>query len=95
MALGASVLQVQGLVMREGTALVVVGSVLGLGGGLLLWRALSAFSDVLARSFSKGADESLLLIAAPLVLSGLAMLACYLPARRSTRIDPMSALREE
>ena len=95
MALGASVLQVQGLVMREGTVLVVVGSVLGLGGGLILWRALSAFSDVLARSFAKGADESILLIAAPLVLSALAMLACYLPARRSTRIDPMSALREE
>lgn len=95
MALGAGSRQVQGLVMREGTALVVVGSILGLGGGFALWRALSAFSDVLARSFSNGADDSLLLTGAMLVLAGLAMLACYLPARRATAIDPVSALREE
>jgi predicted permease len=94
MALGAGSRQVQGLVMREGTVLVVVGSVLGLGGGLALWRALSSFSEVLSRSFSKG-DDTLLLCGAPLVLATLAMLACYLPARRATRIDPVSALREE
>ncbi len=95
MALGASSRQVQGLVMREGTALVLVGSVLGLGGGLVLWRSLSAFSDVLARSFSTSASDSLFLFGAPLVLAGLAMLACYLPARRATEIDPVTALREE
>ena len=95
MALGAGSRQVQGLVMREGTALVVVGSILGLGGGLTLWRALSAASDVLARSFSMRADDPLLLFGAPLVLVALAMLACYLPARRATEIDPVSALREE
>ena len=95
MALGASSLQVRGLVLREGTALVVVGSALGLGGGFALWRALAAFSDVLARSFSKPADDALFFIGAPLVLASLAMLACYLPARRATEIDPVSALREE
>jgi ABC-type lipoprotein release transport system permease subunit len=95
MALGAGNRQVQRLVMREGAALVVAGSVLGLGGGLALWRALSSFSEVLARSFVSGTGDSLLFLGAPLVLAGLAMLACYLPARRATRIDPMSALREE
>ncbi|MGB7758199.1 MAG: ADOP family duplicated permease [Bryobacteraceae bacterium] len=95
MALGAGSRQVQGLVMREGTALVVVGSVLGLGGGFALWRALSAFSDVLARSFAKPAEDAVFFVGAPLVLAGLAMLACYLPARRATEIDPVSALREE
>jgi ABC-type antimicrobial peptide transport system permease subunit len=95
MALGAGNRQVQRLVMREGAALVVAGSVLGLGGGLLLWRTLSSFSEVLARTFSKSAGDSLLFFGAPLVLASLAMLACYLPARRATRIDPMSALREE
>ncbi|MGD0669042.1 MAG: ADOP family duplicated permease [Bryobacteraceae bacterium] len=95
MALGAGSRQVQGLVMREGTVLVVVGSVLGLGGGLTLWRVLSSASDVLARTFSKRADDPLLFYGAPLLLAGLAMLACYLPARRATDIDPVSALREE
>ena len=95
MALGAGSLQVQGLVMREGTVLVAAGSVLGLGGGFILWRALRAWSDVLSRTFPKHADSSLLLLGAPLLLADLAMLACYLPARRATEIDPMSALREE
>jgi ABC-type antimicrobial peptide transport system permease subunit len=95
MALGAQIRQVQGLVMREGTALVLVGSVLGLSGAYLLRRALSTASETLARSFSKPAGDSLLLFGAPLVLAGLAMLACYLPARRATKIDPVSALREE
>jgi len=95
MALGAGSLQVQGLVMREGTVLVLAGSVLGLGGGFILWRMLAAWSDVLARTFPKYADSSLLFLGAPLVLASLAMLACYLPARRATEIDPVSALREE
>jgi ABC-type antimicrobial peptide transport system permease subunit len=95
MALGARSHQVRALVMREGTALVAVGSMLGLGGAYALGRALSSFSEVLARSFAKSPSNSLLFLAAPMLLAGLAMLACYLPARRATRIDPMSALREE
>ena len=95
MALGARGRQVQGLVLREGTALVVAGSILGFGGAAALFRAFSAFSDALARTFARSANDPLLLLGAPLLLAGLAMLACYLPARRATRIDPMSALREE
>ena len=95
MALGARARQVQGLVLREGTALVVVGSVLGVSGAFALARVFSAYSDVLARSFGQRDSNPLLLVGAPLVLAGLAMLACYLPARRATEIDPVSALREE
>ena len=86
----------QGLVVREGTVLVAVGSALGFGGGIGLWRGTcSASSAVLARSFSKRADDPLLLFGAPLLLSALALLACYLPARRATEIDPVSALRDD
>jgi predicted permease len=95
MALGARARQVQGLVLREGTALVVVGSVLGFSGAFALARVFSAYSDVLARSFGLRHNHPLLLVGAPLALAGLAMLACYLPARRATEIDPVSALREE
>jgi len=94
MALGARARQVQGLVLKEGTALVVVGSVLGVSGAFALARVFAAYSDLLARNFGQR-DNPLLLVGAPLALAGLAMLACYLPARRATKIDPVSALREE
>jgi predicted permease len=95
MALGARGRQIQGLVLREGTALVVVGSALGFTGAFALSRAFSAFNDVLARSFGQLGYDPLLLVGAPLFLAGLAMLACYLLARRATRRDPMTALRGE
>jgi len=95
MALGARRHQIQGLVLREGTALVAVGSALGFSGAFALSRAFIAFNDVLARSVDQLAYDASLLVGAPLFLAGLAMLACYLPARRATRIDPMIALREE
>lgn len=95
MALGARGSQVQALVLREGAALVAVGSLLGFGGAFALWRLLTAYSDMLARTFDRPVSGPLLMIGAPLVLAGLTMLACYLPARRATRIEPLAALREE
>jgi predicted permease len=94
MALGARARQVQGLVLREGTALVVAGTALGVSGAFALARVFAAYSDLLARNFGQR-DNPLLLVGGPLGLAGLAMLACYLPARRATKIDPVSALREE
>jgi ABC-type antimicrobial peptide transport system permease subunit len=95
MALGARASQVQGLVLREGAALVAVGSMLGFGGAFVLWRLLTAYSDMLARTFDRPVSGSLLMIGAPLALASLTMLACYLPARRATRIEPIAALRQE
>jgi ABC-type antimicrobial peptide transport system permease subunit len=95
MALGARARQVRQLVLREGTALVAVGSVLGVAGALALVRVFAAYSEILARNFGHRGENPFLLVGAPLVLAGLAMLACYLPARRATGIDPMTALREE
>ena len=95
MALGARSSQVAALVLREGTALVIVGTVLGLAGSFAMLRAFATFTPMMMKSFGERANEPWLLYAAPGVLAGLAMLACYLPAWRAAKIDPISALRAE
>jgi ABC-type antimicrobial peptide transport system permease subunit len=95
MALGARGHQVQALVLKEGAALAVTGSILGLGGAFAMARAFAAYSDTLARTITRRPDNPVLVFGVPLALAGLAMLACYLPARRATEITPMIALREE
>lgn len=92
MALGAQKRDVLRMVMREGAVLVTVGTVIGLGLALAGIRALSNMFFAVASV--KGYDP-VLLAGAPLLLAGLAMVACYVPARRSTRIDPVLALRTE
>jgi predicted permease len=95
MALGAQKLQVLRLVLREGATLIIVGSVLGLGGAMLMGHALSATFYGFARVFSASARDPRLIIGVPLLLAALALVACYLPARRATQIDPLKTLREE
>ncbi|MFB3777192.1 MAG: ADOP family duplicated permease [Bryobacteraceae bacterium] len=95
MALGARASQVQRLVLREGVVLLALGLALGFGGAFLLWRLLAAYSDMLARTFDRPVSGRLLMIVTPLVLAALTMLACCLPARRATRIEPVAALRQE
>ncbi|HLH40695.1 MAG TPA: ADOP family duplicated permease [Bryobacteraceae bacterium] len=94
-ALGARKGQVLRLVLREGAALVAAGSVLGLALAFAASRALSALTSILGNAFGVGIGDARLVFGAPLLLAGLAMLACYVPARRSTKIDPLQALREE
>ncbi len=95
MALGARKGQVLRLVLREGGALVAIGSVLGLAAAFAISRGLSALTNVLGQAFGASVNDPRLIFGAPLLLAGLAMLACYLPARKSTQIDPLKALREE
>ena len=95
MALGARSSQVLRLVLKEGTALVAVGSIFGFAGAFAISRALSAVTSQFAAVLDSTTGDPVLLIGAPLLLAGLAMLACYLPARRSTKIDPLLALRQE
>jgi macrolide transport system ATP-binding/permease protein len=95
MAIGASRAQVLRLVLREGTALVSVGMILGFLGAMVMAKILSALANMFADALRVGTDDPRLLIGAPFLLAAVAMLACYVPARRSAQVDPLKALREE
>jgi predicted permease len=95
MALGATKGRVLALVLREGTALVGTGTLLGFLGAYVLARMLSAVTDIFSESLMIGTNDPRLLLGAPLLLATLAMLACYVPARRAAKIDPLRAVREE
>jgi hypothetical protein len=95
MALGANKGQVLRLVLREGIALIAVGTVLGFAGAVLVSKALGAATSVLADALAMGTDDPRLLVGAPALLAALALVACYVPARAAVRIDPLKALRTE
>ena len=92
---GASRAQVLRLVLREGAALVSVGTILGFLGAIAMARVLSALTNIFVDALKVGTDDPRLLVGAPLLLAAVAMIACYVPARRSVQIDPVKALREE
>ena len=94
-ALGASRAQVLRLVLREGAVMVSVGTVAGFLGAMAIAKILSALMHIFAEALSIGTNDPRLLLGAPLLLAAVAMLACYVPARRSSQIDPLKALREE
>jgi putative ABC transport system permease protein len=87
MALGAHRGSVLRLVLKRGLLLAFGGTLLGLAGSLALTRLLSSVL------YSVRPHDPLTLAAVVLVLNGAALLACYVPARRATRIDPVEALR--
>lgn len=89
MALGASAASVRSLVIRNGLALAAAGLVLGLAASLALLRLLQT------QLFGITPYDPLVYVAAPAVFLVVAFLATYLPARRATTVDPMSALRCE
>ena len=92
MALGAQKRDVLALVMKEGAALAMLGTAAGLALALPGVRAMSAMFFTVA---SVQGYDPLLLGGAPALLGGLALIACYIPARRSARIDPVVTLRME
>jgi predicted permease len=89
MALGAQTSNVLTLIVRQGLTL----SLLGVGAGLLL---ATAVTRVLQRFlFGVGATDPVTFVGVALLLTSIALMACWLPARRATKVDPLQALRSE
>jgi macrolide transport system ATP-binding/permease protein len=89
MAIGAAARDVRGLVLSQGMRLVTIGLVIGVLG------AMGATRLIAGMLFGVQPTDPLTFVAVVLLLALVAMLACYVPARRATRIDPMEALRHE
>ncbi|MBL8219206.1 MAG: ABC transporter permease, partial [Bryobacterales bacterium] len=94
-ALGATPGRVIRLVMREGAWLVAAGTVVGGAAAYGISKVLAAHLAATSQIMETSVSDPLLVAGAPALLAALALVACYLPARRSTRIDPMAALREQ
>ena len=94
-ALGARSADVLRLVMREGSIMVAAGTGIGLALAWAAMRMLAAALSFIARTTGRNTSTPALLIGAPLLLAAVALVACYLPARQSLRVDPVVALRQE
>ncbi len=88
MALGAQPRDVLFLALKQGMAPVLIGVVLGLAGAAAAMRLMASLL------FGVTPSDPLTFAAVAAILSVVALAACYFPARRATRIDPVVALRQ-
>ena len=89
LALGARPRDLLKLVVGQGMMLTLIGLVIGVGASFALTRLIAKLL------FGVSATDPLTFIVIPLLLAGVALLACWIPARRATRVDPSAALRYE
>jgi len=89
MALGARPRDVLNLMARQGVTLAVIGIAIGLGAAMVLTRLMSQLL------FGVSTTDMITFFFVPLILLAVAVIACYIPARRATKVDPLVALRNE
>ena len=89
LALGAQVGDVLKMILRHGMMLALIGVTIGLIATFTLTRLMTGLL------FNVSATDPLTFAAIALLLTGVALLACWIPARRATEVDPMIALRCE
>jgi ABC-type antimicrobial peptide transport system permease subunit len=89
LALGATRLNILTLIVRQGMSLALAGVAFGLAGAYAFARMMQSLL------FGISSTDTLTFTAIPLLLSAVALLASYIPARRAARIDPMISLRCE
>lgn len=90
MALGARISDVINMVVRQGLVLTLIGVAIGTGGAILLMQVLSSML-----TGGVTATDPATFLCTAVLLSGISFVACYIPARRSARVDPMATLRSE
>jgi len=88
-AVGAAPSQVRALVLRQGLAMAAWGAAIGAGAAVAASRALRG------SLYGVGPTDAATFVAVPVVLLAVCAIACELPARRATRVDPAVALRAE
>jgi ABC-type antimicrobial peptide transport system permease subunit len=92
MALGAEKQNIFRMIIGQGLRLALTGLVIGAAAALILTRLLVTFANLL---YGVNSSDPLTFIVVSMLLTAIAVLACYIPARRASRVDPMVALRYE